>query len=372
MTNQTNRTDVSSKYEEERLRAAEQAQIVYLQGQIDELRRLIKEQNNKYAWAMEQVRKAEGGVAQVEGLFDRFRQEVMVALEGYRRDIGGLRKEIAGALVKAEESGRPLREMQAQIGQLGEARKQDRDQVAAWLTRIADLEQRTLAWQSQIKDAEERQRTLAGQLDGLYAADEAVRAEARKAYEDLQIEKQSLRRQAVEAQQLVADLRPLIEANDSRIKRLDDVHQQIELFAEKLPEQIAALDGRIGETVNETKRIERISTERFMMSQERIEEVRRQQDDRLGMLEEIDQVNLRQLTTWLERVDSWVRELEQRQTRAVSGLVDVQREHASRLSDLEQHDIQLVEALVTTLQSRMQAIKAEQVERGREPAAGAG
>ena len=140
----TNKPNISSKYEEERLRTQEQSQIVYLQGQIDELRRLIKEQNNKYSWAMEQVRKAEGGVSQVEGLFERFRNEVTVALDGFRRDIASLRKDVAGAMVKAEESTKPLREMQAQIQQLGEARRQDREAVSGWLTRIEDLEQRTL------------------------------------------------------------------------------------------------------------------------------------------------------------------------------------------------------------------------------------
>ena len=128
MTN--NKPNVTSKYEEERLRAAEQSQIVYLQGQIDELRRLIKDQTNKYNWAMEQVRKVEATAAQTEGLFERYRQEVAQSLDSYRRDIAALRKDIAGALVRVDEGGKPIREMQTQIHQLGEARRQDRDQVA--------------------------------------------------------------------------------------------------------------------------------------------------------------------------------------------------------------------------------------------------
>src|SRR4029450_10289148 len=78
----TNKPNVTSKYEEERLRTQEQSQIVYLQGQLDDLRRQIKEQGNKYNWAMEQMRKVEGSVAQVEGLYERYRQEVAQALDG--------------------------------------------------------------------------------------------------------------------------------------------------------------------------------------------------------------------------------------------------------------------------------------------------
>ena len=105
----TNKPNVTSKYEEERLRAAEQSQIVYLQGQIDELRRLIKDQSNKYNWAMEQVRKVEATAAQTEGLFERYRQEVGQSLDGYRRDIANLRKEVAevldGCVRPGEEQG---------------------------------------------------------------------------------------------------------------------------------------------------------------------------------------------------------------------------------------------------------------------------
>ncbi|MEN9934077.1 MAG: hypothetical protein RLZZ387_656 [Chloroflexota bacterium] len=364
MTN-PNKQSVTSKYEEERLRAAEQSQIVYLQGQIDELRRLIKEQNSKYSWAMEQVRKTESGIVQVEGMFDRFRNEVTLALDGFRRDIAVLRKEVAGALVKVDEGARPIREMQAQIQQLGEARRQDRDTVAGWWTRIEELEQRTLGWQSAFKEAEERHRALASQLEGLYGADEGVRAEIRKLAEDLQVEKQSLRRQAVEAQQLAADLRPLIEAHESRIARLDEVRHQIDSFVEQIPGQIVELDGRILETTSEVKRVERLSTERFLMSQERVEEVRRLQDDRIATLEEADQSNLRQLTTWIERLDGWVRELEQRQARAGRQVVDLEREHAVHLNDLEKRDIQLLDTLISALTGRAEAIRAEQVERGR-------
>src|SRR5215208_495049 len=108
----TNKPNVTSKYEEERLRTQEQSQIVYLQGQIDELRRHIKDQTNKYNWAMEQVRKVEGEVVQIGGLFERHRQEIVQSLEGYRRDIAVLRKEVASALIKIEEGSKPIREMQ--------------------------------------------------------------------------------------------------------------------------------------------------------------------------------------------------------------------------------------------------------------------
>jgi chromosome segregation ATPase len=360
----TNKPNVTSKYEEERLRTQEQSQIVYLQGQIDELRRQIKDQTNKYNWAMEQVRKVEGSVAQIEGLYERYRQEVAQALDSYRRDIAILRKEVAGALIKIEEGSKPIREMQTQIHQLGEARKQDREQVAGWLVRIEELEQRTLAWQARIKEGEERHRTLASQLDVFHSADDVLRAELRKFGEELQIEKQSLRRQAVEAQQMVADVRPILDDHHSRLTRLDEIRQQIDLFTAELPARIDVLDVRIADQVGDIKRVERLSTERFLMNQERLEEVRQQQDEKVVTLQETDEQHLRQLTAWLERIDGWLRELDQRQTRSASRFESLIREQQVILSELDQRDVQFVGTLAATLKEQLEQLKAAQIERG--------
>jgi chromosome segregation ATPase len=360
----TQKTNVTGKYEEERLRTQEQSQIVYLQGQIDELRRQIRDQTTKYNWAMEQVRKIEGSVGQIEGLYERYRQEVAQSLDSYRRDIATLRKEVAGALIKIEEGTKPMREMQTQIHRLGEARKQDREQVAGWLTRIEELEQRTLAWQARIKESEERHRALADQLTGAYDSDEALRAELRKFNEELQIEKQSLRRQAVEAQQLVADVRPVLDNHRSRLARLDEIRQQIDLFTEELPTRIDALETKITDQLGELKRVERISTERFLMNQERLEELRQQQDEKVVSLQETDEQHLRQLTSWLERIDSWLRELEQRQARASNRFDSLLREHQVVLNELDQRDLQFVDTLATTFKQRLEQLKAIQLERG--------
>jgi chromosome segregation ATPase len=360
----TNNQNITSKYEQERLRAAEQSQIVYLQGQIDELRRLIKDQTNKYNWAMEQVRRVEGGVAQIEGILDRHRQEIAQSLEGYRRDITTLRREVANALVKAEEGIKPIREMQTQIHQLGETRKQDRDQVAGWLLRIEDLEQRTLNWHAQIHEAEEQHRSLAAKLDGLHGADDDVRIEVRKFNEDLQVERQNLRRQAVEAQQLVADVRNILDNHHSRIVRLDEIRQHIEQFAEHLPGQITAVEGKVVTLVDEIKRIERMSTERFLMNQERLEEVRHQNDERLEVLQETDEQHLRQLTAWLERIDGLVRELEQRVNRSTARVEVAQREQAAHIAILDQRGVQVIDALAAAVREQAEKLKADQIARG--------
>jgi chromosome segregation ATPase len=359
--------DLTAKFEEERLRAQEQSQIVYLQGQIDELRRLLKDQTNKYNWAMEQVRKTEAAVVQVQGLFERHAGEVLQANEAVRRDVISLRKEVAGALVKIDEGVRPIRDMQAQIQQVAEARKADRDYVASWLGRIEQTEQQIVAVQAQVKELDDRQRQVLLQLDRLREADTAAAQETRRVGDELQIEKQSLRRQAVEAQQLVADVRGVLEEHAARIARIDEIREHVTLFAETLPSQIIAVAEKLPGMVAEVKRVERLSTERFLMNQERLEEVRQQADEKISDLQAADEQHLRQLTAWLERIDGYLREIEQRLGRSTSKLENVQQVHIARIIELERREIDQVNALFVAVRDIAERTRTAQIEaRGEE------
>ncbi len=355
-------SDLTAKYEEERLRTHEQSQIVYLQGQIDELRRLLKDQTNKYNWAMEQVRKTDAGVVQVQSLFERHSEAMSLANELVRRDVVTLRKEVAGALVKIDEGVRPIRDMQAQIQQVSEARKQDRDYVASWLGRIEQLERQLLAAQAQLKELDDRQRQVLLQLDRLREADGAAVQEVRRVGDELQIEKQSLRRQSVEAQQLVVDVRVVLDEHASRIARLDEIRQHIDLFRETLPKQLLEVAAKLPDIVSDIKRVERISTERFLMNQERLEEVRQQSDEKLGTLQEADEQHLRQLTAWLERIDGYLREIEQRLTRSSTRLEQADQTHIGRIVELERREMVTLDALLTAVREITERTKAAQVE----------
>src|SRR5262249_4559033 len=217
---------------------------------------------------------------------------------------------------------------------------------------------------ARIKESEERDRALASQIDSLQTDDEGLHAEIRKFNEELQIEKQSLRRQAVEAQQLVADVRPILDDHHSRLTRLDEIRQRLDLFTTELPERIEALDGKIAEQGVDIKRVERVSTERFLMNQERLEELRQHQDERITALHETDEQHVRQLTVWLERIDGWLRELDQRQTRSASRFESLLRDQQGLLTELDQRDVYLISTLVTTLKDQLEHFKAAQIERG--------
>lgn len=359
----THKNEITAKYEEEKLRVQEQSQLIYLQNQIDELRRLLKEQNNKYAWAMEQVRRVEGQNAQLQGVIERQAQEQQTIHEAYKRELSALRRDVATALLRAEDSVKPVREMQVLIHQLGEGRRADREQVAPIFGRLDELTQRDREAAAHLRELEDRQRQVMPQIEQLRLADQEALEEMRHLSDDLQAEKQALRRQAIEAQQMVSDARNTLQEPVARLKYLEEQHKQLAALVKTLQPSIAELGDKLPPLKEEVRRIEVISTERFMLTQERLEELRHQNEERLVDLRDTDEEHLRHLTSWLERIDGWCREEEGRVSRIGNRLDLLFQRHEHRLADLETQELHMLEQVSSSWQALLEARRAADMER---------
>ncbi len=359
----TNKNEITAKYEEEKLRVQEQSQLIYLQNQIDELRRLLKEQNNKYAWSMEQVRRVEALNAQLKGEIDRHAQDTQLVQESYKRELSALRRDVANALVRAEDSVKPVREMQAVIHQLGESRRNDREHVAPLFGRIDELERRERELLPHIRETDDRFRVVMTQLEQLRLADMDTLDDLRVLSDEIKAEKQALRRQAIEAQQMVADARSSLQAPVARIKHLEEQYKQLEERIKPLPEAIEDVAQVLPGIKDDVRRVEIISTERFMMTQERLEELRHQNEERLINLHDTDEEHLRHVTSWLERIDAWCREEEGRVGRLGNRLDLVIQRHEGRLADVESQGLQVLEELAASWNSLLETRRAQDLER---------
>jgi hypothetical protein len=80
----------------------------------------------------------------------------------------------------------------------------------------------------------------------------------------------------------------------------------------------------------------------------------------MGELHDTDEQHLGQLTAWLERLDSWVRELEQRIDRGVHRLETSHYDHLTRITELERRELQAISRITGFLQDQVNYIKSEQ------------
>jgi chromosome segregation ATPase len=186
--------------------------------------------------------------------------------------------------------------------------------------------------------------------------------EVRRVSEDLLVEKQAVRRQIVETQQLITNWDESLHEQDSRIERVEKLHEQLNLIADTLPPQISELRELITTTAAEIKRVELAANDWFMMSQERAEEIRQQWNQRLEELQDVDVQHLSQVTAWLERLDSWVRELEQRIGRHVTHLETADHAHRERLTELERRELHVIRELSEAVQKQFTFVHAAHVE----------
>jgi chromosome segregation ATPase len=312
---------------------------------------------------MEQVRRTEGQVGQLQNLIERQAQETQTSLEVYKREITAIRRDVGAALLRAEDATKPVREIQAQIHQLHEVRRQDRDAIAPFDGRISEVEQRSKELLSLIRDGDERYRQSSSQFEQLRAADAVAVDMIRKLDDQIQVEKQNLRRQAVEAQQLVSDVRASLEDPMARIGRLEERAHESDQQLAVLPEQIDSIAERLPGIVEDIRRVELMATERFLMNQERLEDLRHQSDERMTELHESGDQNLLHLTSWLERIDAWCREEEGRVARIGNRLELLHQRHDSRLSDLEVQELEMLERITGAWNNALETVKAQQVER---------
>ncbi|NJO83241.1 MAG: hypothetical protein HC828_10750 [Blastochloris sp.] len=173
------------------------------------------------------------------------------------------------------------------------------------------------------------------------------------------MEKQSLRRQVIEAQQMVEGLHEVLRDHNTRIEHVDTRHQRLELVVETLPPQISEIAAQLGTTTSEIKRVETAASDWFMLNQERLEDLRQQNNERFDELRDTEERHLQQLTAWLERLDGWARDLEQRLGRSVNRLETDYQEHVARIADLERREVQTLHTIITTLRDRVEKIANE-------------
>lgn len=357
-----NSSRITDKLAEERSRNAGQSQMIHLQNQIDELHRMLRDQTQKYQLAIEQVRHNEQQFAELQSQFVRQTQDVEQTVESFRRDMSTIRKEFSGLVVKVEDGFSPIRDMQAQIQELAEARKTDRVTVAGIINRINETEQKIGSLFALVREADERHRAMSTRIDSFQSTEDIRRAELRKTLEEIQVEKQQLRRQAVENQQLVADSKLMIAEQQSRVLRIDDYRTQIDKIINEVPEQLMVLGNRIAELLQETKKIERSANDHFLTNQQRIEEIRLQQDEKIVTLQDNEDRHLRQISAWIERVDSYVRDLEQRLTKTTNRIENMQYEHVNHFNDIDNRDIDLLNTMQKGIQVMLDRIKNERIE----------
>lgn len=311
------RPDLRDMARDEDRRRRDEAKIIALQQQIDEMRSLVREMTARQSRNEEQFRNYEVALAQARAAADQHRHEVSQAMQARQLEDSRVRQQLTELDGRIDETGRPIRSIQAHITEIIETLRRGKDDSDTDDRRFDEL--RTMI--DHIAALAERNQSVIGvtreSIETLRTDIEATRRELQIAEDSIKIVEQDGRRRFAEVDQdtknLAVRLDEVKPMYDSLEAQIDEVRRSI-VHIDPALEDLAIVDGQLQE---EILRFVAQANERDDLLAERVDEIRRQFDVQIR--------DLRQLT-------------EQRYERAsqrVDSLVDVDRELGYRLNVLE-------------------------------------
>ncbi|MER3438999.1 MAG: hypothetical protein C4346_16205, partial [Chloroflexota bacterium] len=126
-------------YRQEDERKRDEARLVTLQNQIDELRQALRELASRQVRVEEALKQYEGAAAQNRLILDQMRQEAQQSAQARALDENRTRQVIADLEQRLDDAVRPIRSLQAHVNELIEASRRKTDDSSQHLKRYEEL-----------------------------------------------------------------------------------------------------------------------------------------------------------------------------------------------------------------------------------------
>jgi chromosome segregation ATPase len=300
-------------------RKRDEARLVILQNQIDELRQALRELASRQVRVEEGLKQYEGGVAQNKLLLDQMRQDATQSLQARSLDENRTRQQIADMEARLDDISRPVRALQAHVSELLEASRRKTDDTGQNQKRYEEVKS-ALEHLSAVGD---RNAIIAHQLrdtlDLVKGEIDQVRRDVLRNEDGVRIVDQEARRRTQE----------VVEVADATRARIDEMRSDI-THSFDLIEEIRATVGHIDPSFEELRsnnaalrqdltRFQAQSVERHETILERYEDLRQEVDGHVADLR----------TAQDQRIDRLIERIE--------GIADMYRDMGNRTGALAQH-----------------------------------
>jgi chromosome segregation ATPase len=297
--------------DEEAFRRTE-AQNYQLQQQMDELRRQLREALARQQWLEDLYKQNEGRLAQVQLAQDQFVQTITQTLNARQVDDQRVKQQIAELAPRVDEPMKAIRDLRAQITELSDSRRTDRDRFSAELRQYEGIQgqmRELVAQIGMIADAQRQLRDLVHDLDTVNAE---TRQEIQRVGELQRVEEQRLRRQGVELQEIVEGLRLQFQDTVSRSQRIDDVRRQVMEHIEALEDNVSLLEQEDQRQDTILQRLDKQMLENHLAVQQRAEAVRAAFETDLSEVRQIADQRTDRHIGRIQYLEDRLRDLEQR------------------------------------------------------------
>jgi chromosome segregation ATPase len=283
---ETRNAELRTVARDDERRRRDEALAASLQQQVDELRNLVREQATRFQRTEELVRQLEGELKTARSALDEARQESMRQAQLRQLEEQRVRQHLAELITKVDEPLRPLRALQAQVVELIDQSRQQRDLAGQDARQFGDLRLQQESLRSEVGRAHDVVRQLRELLEAVQTAQAGFGREQQRLVDQARLIEQEVRRRITEAElkinglveriDAVAAFRPVFEEN---IRRLREEQSQFRPQVEELLGTDRAIEQQLA-------RVGAQAEERDGLMRSRIEEIRAAQQAELTALRE--------------------------------------------------------------------------------------
>lgn len=297
-------------YRQDDDRRRDEARLSTLQTQVDEVRQALRELASRQVRLEDNVKQSEGMTAQNRIQLDQVRQEGAQSAQARALDENRTRQQLADLEQHLDDAVRPVRGMQAQIGELLETSRKKADDTGQNQRRFDEL--KTLM--DSLQALGDRNAVVTHQLrDSI----EATRSEMEQIRRDIIRNEDAVKVVDQEARRRIAEVGQTTEGFASRMDELrSDLAHAFDLV-EELKRSVAHVDPTLEQlreadasTRVEVNRLQAQAIERHEMLVERIEETRTNQETHLIELRSSMDQRFERISERIERLNEEFRQIE--------------------------------------------------------------
>lgn len=304
-----------------------EAQIYQLQQQVDELRRLLREQIARQNSVEEYLKQGQSAIGTVRDQVDKQSAEFHQAFQVRVLEEHRIKQELAELQVRSTEPIKPLRELKSQITQLFEQRRREGEQVGIDKQAVEKVATMARDTQAQIGRLDGHIKDLREAVKITANAQEFYQRELERLMEIIHNWEGSVRRLGEEFRGEIKGLRSEVQLFTNRIARLEDLQRQDAARIEEFPPVFDVLRQEDERIMANIVRAEKVYNERVAVIQDRLEEIRQQTETQFYNINQLfsgqsdsDNVRFVQLDDRIRITDAVVQDIQLRieQLRQVS------------------------------------------------------
>jgi len=358
--------DILRTAREDEGRKRDDATLHQMQQQVDDLRRQLREAIARQQWLEDLYKNTEGQVMQLQTAQERHAQDVAQTLQVRQIEDGRVRQQIAELGQKVEEPLKPIRDLRAQIGELLDVRRQDRERTSKDVREYETLQGQIRQVVAQIGLVADGQRQLRDLVQELDAVNNETRQEISRVTDLQRVEEQRLRRQGIELQEMVEAIKGQFVEITSRSGRVEEVRRQLLEHLEALAVMVGAGQENYDRLQSVIGRIEKQVGDNHDLGQDRVEAVRVQLAAELSEVRQLGDQRMERYVGRFQQLEDRIRDLDSRMAdqsphfetlyrrdEEVEALIDVVEERHLRL------ELESIESQISEMRARRAKKQAE-------------